>query len=129
LIHRSRLQSAHQERQQRFHGGAFEHFRNDKLDARTSFPTNTELRFNDFGWLGGPIKRNKCLFSSARQEWSLSDGPGATRLSLPTQLELTAISLIDRRRLSIPHPRPCSWQHHLAEYRRWTSPSRTYTAL
>jgi hypothetical protein len=73
-----------------FHGGAFEYFRNDALDARNFFsPTNTELRFNDFGWmLGGPIKRNK-LFFFAGEEWKrLRQASAATRVSIPTLAEL-----------------------------------------
>jgi hypothetical protein len=51
-----------------FHGGAFEYFRNDKLDANDWFAkanglARPELRQNDFGGvLGGPIKKDKLFF-------------------------------------------------------------------
>jgi hypothetical protein len=40
-----------------FHGGVYEFFRNDKMDARNFFAvTKDKLRYNNFGWtLGGPI--------------------------------------------------------------------------
>ena len=52
------------------HGGAFEYFRNDALDARNFFSPNvTELRYNDWGYsLGGPIKKNK-IFFFVGEEW------------------------------------------------------------
>lgn len=51
-----------------FHGGLFEYFRNDKLDANDWFANAAGLprapeRQNDFGgFLGGPILRNKTFF-------------------------------------------------------------------
>lgn len=56
-----------------FHGGAFEFWRNDIMDARNFFSTLDRdrdgkadpalLRYHNFGWnLGGPIKRDKLLF-------------------------------------------------------------------
>ena len=72
-----------------FHGGAFEFFRNNKLDARRFFaPVRANLRFNNFGWnFNGPIKKDKFFFF-AGQEWKyirqLSD---ATRRTLPTRAE------------------------------------------
>src|SRR6202161_2724810 len=46
------------------HGSAYEHFRNNDLDARTFFAkTNPILRYSLFGAsLGGPIKKNKTQF-------------------------------------------------------------------
>lgn len=73
-----------------FHGGAFEYFRNDLLDARNYFsPNKTELRYNDFGWdLGGPIKKNK-LFFFAGEDWKrLRQNSAPVRASLPTTAEL-----------------------------------------
>jgi hypothetical protein len=73
-----------------FHGGLFEYFRNDALDARNFFsPSKTELRYNDFGWnLGGPIKKNK-LFFFAGQEWRrIRQQTAGTRVTLPTLAEL-----------------------------------------
>jgi hypothetical protein len=51
-----------------FHGGLFEFFRNDKLDANSFFNNRSglarpALRFNQFGGnLGGPIRRNRAFF-------------------------------------------------------------------
>jgi hypothetical protein len=48
-----------------FHGGLFEYFRNNALDARTVFdgPELPPFRLNQFGAnLGGPIARNKAFF-------------------------------------------------------------------
>lgn len=74
----------------RFHGAAFEYFRNDALDARNFFaPANTELRFNDFGYdVGGPIRKNK-LFFFVGQEWKrLRQQSAPSRQTLPTFAEL-----------------------------------------
>jgi hypothetical protein len=74
----------------RFHGGAFEYFRNDALDARNFFaPNQTELRYNDFGWnLGGPIKKGR-LFFFAGGEWKrLRQQAAPTRTTLPSLAEL-----------------------------------------
>jgi hypothetical protein len=48
-----------------FHGAAFEYFRNDQLDARTSFDPSTlpPLRLNQFGTtLGGAIWQDRTFF-------------------------------------------------------------------
>lgn len=48
-----------------FHGGLFEYFRNNALDARTIFdgPTLAPFRLNQFGGnFGGPVKKNKMFF-------------------------------------------------------------------
>jgi hypothetical protein len=73
-----------------FHGSAFEYFRNDALDARNFFaPTNTALRFNDFGYnIGGPILKNK-LFFFGGEEWKrLRQQTAPVRVALPTTAEL-----------------------------------------
>jgi hypothetical protein len=52
----------------RFHGTAFEYFRNDKLDANDFFSNQNglgkpPLRWNQFGGnLGGPVKRDRVFF-------------------------------------------------------------------
>ncbi len=72
------------------HGGAFEYFRNDALDARNTFsPSKTELRFNDFGYyLGGPVVKNK-LFFFIGQEWKrLRQQAAPIRTTLPTTDQL-----------------------------------------
>jgi hypothetical protein len=74
----------------RFHGAAFEYFRNDALDARNFFsPGNTELRFNDFGYdVGGPIRKDK-IFFFVGQEWKrLRQQAAPIRATLPTTAEL-----------------------------------------
>jgi hypothetical protein len=73
-----------------YHGGAFEYFRNDVLDARNFFSIGKpELRYNDFGWsLGGPIKKNK-IFFFVGEEWKrLRQQTAGTRVTLPTTAEL-----------------------------------------
>jgi hypothetical protein len=74
----------------RFHGGAFEFLRNDKVDATNYFsPVKQKLRFNDYGWdLGGPIKRNK-LFFFAGEEWkSIRQTVSPNVTSIPTTAQL-----------------------------------------
>ncbi len=68
-----------------YHGGLFETFRNDALDARNFFSVNkTQLRYNDFGGsIGGPIKKDK-LFFFFGQEWKrLRQTQNPTRVSVP----------------------------------------------
>jgi len=70
----------------RFHGGAFEFFRNNDLDARNFFAAQkTALRFNNFGYdVGGPIKKDK-LFFFVGQEWKrLRQQQNPTRVTVPT---------------------------------------------
>jgi len=48
-----------------FHGGAFEYFRNEKLDSRNYFNAGNKpaFRLNQFGGsVGGPIKKNRVFF-------------------------------------------------------------------
>jgi hypothetical protein len=69
-----------------FHGGLFEYFRNDALDARNFFsPQKPKLRFNDFGYdVGGPIKKDK-LFFFVGEEWKrLRQVAQPTRQTVPT---------------------------------------------
>jgi len=53
----------------RFHGSAWEFFRNNALDARSFFSTRVpKLRYNQFGaTLGGPIRRDKAFFFGSYQ--------------------------------------------------------------
>lgn len=69
----------------RFHGSAYEFFRNDALDARDYFSHRVlPLKLNNFGYsLGGPVilprynrERNKTFFF-VLQEWSLVSTRGA----------------------------------------------------
>jgi hypothetical protein len=69
-----------------FHGGLFEFFRNDLLDARNFFAAQkTELRFNNFGYnLGGPIKKDR-LFFFVGEEWKrLRQQQNPTRFTVPS---------------------------------------------
>ena len=47
-----------------FHGGVYEFFRNDKLDALNYFsPEQEPFQRNQFGgFIGGPIRKNKTFF-------------------------------------------------------------------
>jgi len=69
-----------------FHGGAFEYLRNDALDARNFFsPTNTELRYNDWGYyVGGPIKKNRVFFFVGQNWKKIRQQSAAARTTLPT---------------------------------------------
>jgi hypothetical protein len=59
----------------RFHGGAYEFFRNDKLDALNYFaPEQLPFQRNQFGaFLGGPIRRNKTFFFADYQGYRLRE--------------------------------------------------------
>jgi hypothetical protein len=76
-----------------FHGGAFEHFRNDQLDARNFFATDrSPLRFNDFGYLlGGPVKKNKVFFFIGEEWKKLRQSSAPSRQTLPTTDQLAGI--------------------------------------
>jgi hypothetical protein len=85
-----------------FHGGAFEFFRNNALDARNFFSyldRNGDgkadapiLRYNNFGYnLGGPVKKDK-LFFFFNQEWRRVRevrGTGVVNTRVPTTLQKT----------------------------------------
>ncbi len=74
-----------------FHGGAFEFFRNNDLDARNFFAAQkTALRFNNFGYdVGGAIKKDK-LFFFAGEEWKrLRQQQNPTRVTVPTSALLS----------------------------------------
>ena len=73
-----------------FHGGAFENFRNDKLDAREFFAAERrKLRFNHFGWnFGGPLIKDKFFFFGGMEWKKIRRSTDATRRTLPTTAEL-----------------------------------------
>src|SRR5260370_16766653 len=88
-----------------FHGGLFEFFRNDALDARNFFAAQkTELRFNNFGWdVGGPIKKDK-LFFFAGEEWKrLRQQHNPTRFTAPPTPILSG-AFPHHAQLSFPPP-------------------------
>lgn len=81
-----------------FHGGAFEFFRNDALDARNFFSTLDRdgdgkadpaiLRYNNFGYnIGGPILKDKLLFfwNQEFREVSTVRGGGVINTRVPTE--------------------------------------------
>ena len=86
------------------HGGVFEHFRNDALDARNFFsPTKTELRFNDFGYdVGGPIKKNKIFFFVGQEFKRLRQAAAPIRTSLPTTDELSGNFVGSGKTIDLP---------------------------
>ncbi|HXS96925.1 MAG TPA: carboxypeptidase regulatory-like domain-containing protein [Candidatus Limnocylindrales bacterium] len=86
------------------HGGVFEYFRNDVLDARNFFsPSKTQLRFNDFGYdIGGPIKKDK-LFLFFGEEWKrLRQQASPIRLQLPTTAELAGNFVGSGKTINLP---------------------------
>ncbi|HEV2234880.1 MAG TPA: carboxypeptidase-like regulatory domain-containing protein [Terriglobia bacterium] len=76
----------------RFHGSAYEFFRNDKLDAANFFLNSAnqkkgELRSNDFGYtVGGPIKKDKAFFFWS-EEWRREIRGVTHRATVPTAAE------------------------------------------
>jgi hypothetical protein len=62
----------------RFHGSAYEYFRNDYLDAKNFFDVGakkSELRLNQFGGsLGGPIAKDKLFFYAYYEGYRLNAG-------------------------------------------------------
>jgi len=63
----------------KFHGSAFEYFRNDALDAANFFDNvigqKSKLRMNQFGGsIGGPIKQNKAFFFFSYEGYRLRGG-------------------------------------------------------
>jgi hypothetical protein len=75
-----------------FHGGLWEFFRNDVLNANSFFRNNTSqprpvLKENQFGFdLGGPIKKDKLLFFTSYQgtrQRNGVDGNCASQINVP----------------------------------------------
>ncbi len=73
-----------------FHGGAFDFFRNEILDAKNYFaPIKGPLRYNDFGWnLGGPIRRGKLFFFGGQEYKRIRKLTDPVRRTIPTNAEL-----------------------------------------
>ena len=77
----------------RFHGSAFEYFRNDIFDSRDWFAkvgsvVKPEYRQNQFGGsLGGPIFRNRTFFFGDIQDNRVVKGASSGFLSVPTVQE------------------------------------------
>ncbi len=87
-----------------FHGGVFEYFRNDALDARNFFsPSKTQLRFNDFGYdVGGPIRKNKLFFFVGEEFKRLRQAAAPIRTSLPTTDELAGNFVGSGKTINMP---------------------------
>jgi hypothetical protein len=73
----------------RFHGDAFEFFRNTALDARGYFdPTRSAFNQNQFGgMIGGPVKRDKVFFFADYQGTRTNQGVSTGYISVPTVAE------------------------------------------
>jgi hypothetical protein len=82
----------------KFHGTAYEFFRNDKLDGRDFFFTaaqgkKPELRQNQFGGsFGGPIFHDKTFFFADYEGLRLVQGMNPYSSSVPDNAEYTAIN-------------------------------------
>ncbi|MDX6404795.1 MAG: hypothetical protein QOH70_2250 [Blastocatellia bacterium] len=66
----------------KFHGSAFEYFRNDALDAANFFDNiigqKSKLRLNQYGGsIGGPIKKDKAFFFFSYEGYRLRSGINA----------------------------------------------------
>src|ERR1700722_13703970 len=76
-----------------FHGGVYEYFRNDKLNANDFFANRAgigrpEFRQNQFGGsFGGPIKRDKTFFFGDIEVLRLIQGKNTGLLATPTAFE------------------------------------------
>ena len=70
----------------KFHGSAYEFFRNTALDARGFFPATTPIEHqNQFGGsLGGPIKKNKAFFFASADGYKFNSGSIPALQSIPT---------------------------------------------
>src|SRR5665213_2118915 len=77
-----------------FHGGAYEYFRNDKLNANDFFANSSgigraEFRQNQFGGsVGGPIRKNSTFFFGDIEILRLIQGKNTGVLAAPTAFEL-----------------------------------------
>lgn len=69
-----------------FHGGAFEFFENDKLNARGFFPlVKAPTRQNEFGGVfGGPIKKNRTFFFASAESFRRRQGSTPALETIPT---------------------------------------------
>jgi hypothetical protein len=75
----------------KFHGAAFEYFRNTDLDARGFFPASRPADHqNEFGGLlGGPIRKNKLFFFGNYDGYRYLSGSTPILQSIPTLAERT----------------------------------------
>jgi hypothetical protein len=77
----------------RFHGDAFEFFRNTALDARGYFdPTRSAFKQNQFGGtIGGPIWRDKFFFFTDYQATRTTQGISTGNISVPSLAERSGV--------------------------------------
>lgn len=70
----------------KFHGAAYEYFRNTIFDARGFFPKTRPVEHqNEYGFnLGGPILRNKLFFFGSLDGYNYRTGTTPTFVTLPT---------------------------------------------
>src|SRR5260370_9190940 len=70
----------------RFHGAAYEYFRNTLLDARGFFArTRPAEHQNEYGVnVGGPIKKNRIFFFGSYDGFRYRTGTAPTLVSIPT---------------------------------------------
>ena len=70
----------------KFHGSAYEYFRNTKLDARSYFAaTRPPEHQNEFGFnMGGPIKKNRLFYFGSYDGFRYRTGTAATMVKIPT---------------------------------------------
>ncbi|WP_433969085.1 carboxypeptidase regulatory-like domain-containing protein [Tunturiibacter gelidiferens] len=75
----------------RFHGKAFEFFRNTNLDAKGYFDqTRAAFKQNQFGGaIGGPIKRDKIFFFADYQGTRTTQGVSTGNISVPSLAQRT----------------------------------------
>lgn len=91
-----------------FHGGLFEIFRNDKMDARNFFSVNkTQLRYNDFGGsVGGPLKKDKLFFFFGQEVKRLRQTQSPTRVTVPDNNYLNGIFAVTINEPGTKNPYP-----------------------
>jgi hypothetical protein len=99
-----------------FHGGLFEYFRNDALDARNFFDGLTPLslpkaplRLNQFGGsVGGPIKKDKLFFYVAQENLMQRAGISLFGSVPSASARAKAVSSIQPLLAGYPHGVPTS---------------------
>jgi len=100
----------------RFHGAAFEYFRNTVLDSRGFFPAlRPKENQNEFGVnIGGPIRKNRIFFFSS-WDWYRHRIASASRLvSIPTAAQRRGdfsalpVAVFDPQTTNCPAGQPCT---------------------
>jgi carboxypeptidase family protein/TonB-dependent receptor-like protein len=117
-----------------FHGGAYDYFRNDKLDANDWFNNAARQqrppeRHNDFGgFLGGPIVRNKTFFFFSYEGARLRT-PSSTVTQVPSVAARSAVPALTPFLNAYPQPNgPVSANGNTAQFTGSFSNSATLDA-